>query len=108
MLIDDHTENRRLRQRLQKVEQHTQQLRWFDELTGLPNLSSFLARLRQVFAAQQAPGLLAMIKVHTRLHEQHPYSANWLAKQLQPQWSHLDFFCAWDPDTLLLAHLRWQ
>lgn len=103
LLIDDHTENRRLRQRLQKVEQHTQQLKWFDELTGLPNLSSFLSRLRQVFAEQKAPGLLAMIKVHTRLHEQHPYSANWLAKQLQPQWSNQDFFCAWDPDTLLLA-----
>ena len=103
LLIDDHTENRRLRQRLQKVEQHSHQLRWFDELTGLPNLSSFLSHLRQVFATQQAPGLLAMIKVHTRLHEQHPYSANWLAKQSQPQWSNQDFFCAWDPDTLLLA-----
>lgn len=103
VLIDDQTENRRLRLSLQAVQEQSQQRRWFDELTGLPNLSSFLHRLRLAFNEQHPPAVLAMIKVQAPLQEQHNYSAHWLAKQITTSLFEQDFLCAWDPDTLLLA-----
>ena len=103
ILIDDQTENRRLRLSLQAVQEQSLQRRWFDELTGLPNLSSYLHRLRLAFSEQSPPAVLAMVKVHAPLQEQHAYSAHWLAQQLAPCLYDQDFLCAWDPDTLLLA-----
>ncbi len=103
ILIDDQTENRRLRLSLQAVQEQSLQRRWFDELTGLPNLSSYLHRLRLAFSEQSPPAVLAMVKVHAPLQEQHAYSAHWQAQQLAPCLYDQDFLCAWDPDTLLLA-----